>query len=131
MQQEDLFMPQNLSANKLLANMDPDAVYGETKVIIKHEDVVLHSLNELWVREEVFEPQFTNKLDPFFTDIMLRPSTIKGKMTECIAFNIETYCQGESNGMKGVSRVVLANERGERILDTQIKFVNPSMSLRK
>ena len=80
----------------------------------------------------MFEPTFTSEnLDKYFTDVMFREATTKGKMTESVAFNIETYCQGEQNGMKGVSRVVLANERGERILDTQIKFVNPSMSARK
>lgn len=55
---------------------------------------------------------------------------IKGKVTEHLCFNIETYCQ-EGNKQKGVSRVVLVNELGQRVLDTQIKIVNPAISQRK
>ena len=64
---------------------------------------------------------------------MEQAAEAQGKLTPCLAFNIETYCQwneseGTSNAQKGVSRVVLVNELGQRVFDTQIRLVNPSPS---
>jgi hypothetical protein len=48
-------------------------------------------------------------------------------MTEAITLNIETYMmEGTGNGAKGVSRVVIINENGQRLLDTQVKLINPA-----
>jgi len=41
-----------------------------------------------------------------------------GDMTEAVAIATETYQKaGTGNGAKGLSRVVLVNEMGQRILD--------------
>lgn len=67
--------------------------------------------------------------------MMEQVSEAQGKLTPCLAFNIETYAQWSSlaedgipNGTKGVSRVVLINELGQRVFDTQVKLVHPSPS---
>jgi hypothetical protein len=59
---------------------------------------------------------------------------VRGALTPVLGFEIETYCQeneGTFNGMKGVSRVVLVNMHGERVIDTYIKLYNEAPSTRK
>jgi hypothetical protein len=75
------------------------------------------SFSEVYCRQDVFAPEYfethdANK-DQVIGEILERTVEKKGKMTECLGFNIETYCkEGSENGMKGVSRVVLVNELG-------------------
>jgi hypothetical protein len=60
-----------------------------------------------------------------FVELLSQKSEKVGEMTEAITLNIETYMQeGTGNGAKGVSRVVIINEHGQRLLDTQIKLIN-------
>ena len=36
--------------------------------------------------------------------------------------------EGTGNGAKGVSRVVMINELGQMIFDTQVKLINPAIT---
>lgn len=84
-------------------------------------------------KNEFFEPDFTKSIEKGLLEILLRSSEHKGALTPILGFEIESYCQESEtfNGMKGVSRVVLVNERGERVLDTYIQLVNEACSNRK
>ena len=61
--------------------------------------------------------------------ILSQSSKTRGELTDYLCLNIETYMQeGSGNGAKGVSRVVIANQLGQRVFDTQIKLVNPAQT---
>jgi hypothetical protein len=123
-----------MSLNKNMIDMDPAATYGESTIVLKNEEKQT-SFTEVWCKQELsvptFLPSYDQEKDSFVAEILAREPHNKGQMTPFLAFNIETYCQTESNSSKGVSRVVIVNELGERIIDTQIKLVNPAMSHRK
>ena len=36
--------------------------------------------------------------------------------------------EGTGNGTKGISRVVITNQFGQRVFDTQVKLVNPAQT---
>ena len=62
-----------------------------------------------------------------YRDILKQGLSQKGELTDLLAFNIETYCQeGTSNGLKGVSRVVIVNDKSQRVFDTQIMLIDPA-----
>ena len=105
-------------------------VFGTTFHGFTIEDKENQSKNvkivELWLKdEEIFLPGFTSKLHPDIENILKMRSAKAGAITGTIAISTETYQKaGTGNGAKGMSRIVLVNENGQRILDAQIKVTN-------
>ena len=60
-----------------------------------------------------------------------KKAKIKDNWPKQWGFNIEVYCQekeGTINSEKSVSRVVITNNLGQRVFDTEIKLENPAFS---
>lgn len=94
-------------------------------------------VRQVWSKSERFVPevasQHENQCLAPVARVLAQSIEAQGKLTPCLSFNIETYCQydaeaGSSAGNKGVSRVVLVNELGQRVFDTQVRLINPSPS---
>lgn len=133
---EKSLLPTHLQQKAFISTLEPSDVYGESTVKLKHDGQTVTGFTEIYCKQELFYPEFSpmfnDATDGFIRRILEKQADKKGELTEFLAFNIETYCQDATvNGTKGVSRATLINERGERILDTQIKLVNAQSSNRK
>ena len=109
-----------------MCGLDQNNIFGET-LIECGPDI---KFTELWYKnEDLGSPTIVKEIEPEVMGILQRSAEVKGPMTNALCFNIESYSkEGTANGSKGVSRVVLINEFGQRILDTQIKLVGAAQT---
>lgn len=115
-------VPDNLLANQYISNLDQSSVFGETNRSIAGID-----FKEIYVKLEEFQPLITKPIDPYYLSIMqMSPNQLgESEQSEALSFEIESYMKANTaNSAKGVSRVVLVNEKGERVLDVQIKMTD-------
>ena len=119
-------IPENMQKNQFLCGLDQTNIFGETPIDFG-PDI---KFTELWFKnEDLGTPALTKELEPEILSILRRSAELKGKLTNSIGFEIESYSkEGTANGVKGVSRVVLINEFGQRVLDTQIKLVGAAQT---
>lgn len=115
-------VPQNLQANQFISNLDQTSIFGESDRSIAGID-----FKEIWVKLEEFQPLITKPIDPYYLSILQMSPNQLGSSEEsgALSFEIESYMKANTaNSAKGVSRVVLVNEKGERVLDVQIKMTD-------
>ncbi len=113
--------------NSYIASLEQNGIYGHNFQSLADGN----QIPEIWFKDECFEfDQFGDKqIEAESWQIMGQGSQVKGELTNILSFNIETYCQeGSGNGLKGVCRVVLANEFGQRVFDSQIKMIKPAQT---
>ena len=69
---------------------------------------------------EEFQPLVTKPIDPYYlTVLQMSPNQLgSSEQSGALSFEIESYMKANTaNSAKGVSRVVLVNEKGQRVLD--------------
>ena len=89
--------------------VDYSKMYSTEKFTLQED---ARQINEIFVNCEHFDVVMKEDIPSTYKNILKQGPSPKGELTDLLAFNIETYCQGTGNGLKGVSRVVIVNDKG-------------------
>lgn len=79
---------------------------------------------ELANRSEGFKAEaFSDDDIVHFADLINQPSSVQGSVqgSDYLSLSVETQTLSNQTTSKNIARVVLVNEKGERVLDTLVK----------